>query len=471
MKIFKKINSLPSSVKASTAFFLASLITKGIAYFTTPIYTRLLEPELFGKVSIFLTWLNVFGIIAMFSLMNGVFNNGMVDYPDDRDNYSFSMLILSNCITIITFIVVLLSFPFINQFIDLDFKYIVLMFAVFIFQPAYSFWSARQRYELKYKANFVWAVINALISPLVAILLIKYTNLNRLDARIFGAECALLVVYIVFYFYLGAKNKYKIDTRYWKSAFLFNLPLIPHYLSALLLGSADKIMISKIINDSATAYYSVAYSVASFASVVWTAINASLIPFTYEKCKNEQYEDISKATIPIITLFAVCCTGVIMLAPEIVSLMATSDYKEAIYVIPPVVGGVFFQVQYYIYANVVYYYKKPIYVMIASVVSTVLNIGLNFYFINKYGYIAAGYTTIICYMIQAIIDYFAMKKVVGKSIYNMKYIVILSVVVIIISLLSNLIYDKFIIRYIILFAMALICFIKRDLIKKVLKFR
>ena len=138
--------------------------------------------------------------------------------------------------------------------------------------------------------------------------------------------------------------------------------------------------------------------------------------------------------------------------------MATEEYKEAIYVIPPIVGGVFFQVQYYLYANVVYYYKKPKYVMIASLTATITNIILNYVFIKKYGYFAAGYTTLVSYMIQALIDYLAMKKVVGIEVYNMRAISILSGVVIFIALFGSILYSISVVRYIFLVCIFVLLF-------------
>jgi hypothetical protein len=70
-------------------------------------------------------------------------------------------------------------------------------------------------------------------------------------------------------------------------------------------------------------------------------------------------------------------------------------------------------------------------------------------FINEFGYIAAGYTTLFCYFVQAMIDYIAMKKIVGQSIYNMKIIAAMSVGIVVISLFSNITYDYLIIRYVI----------------------
>ena len=83
--MFEKIKKLPEGVKASFGYFFASVVTSGISYITTPIFTRILTSEVYGQSSVFFTWLQIFGIIAMFSLQAGVFNNGMLEYPEDRD--------------------------------------------------------------------------------------------------------------------------------------------------------------------------------------------------------------------------------------------------------------------------------------------------------------------------------------------------------------------------------------------------
>lgn len=414
---------------------------------TTPIFTRVLTSDEYGQVSVFLSWQQLLGIAAMFNLSGGVFNNGMVDFPKQRDEYSYSLLVLSNIITLACFGIVMVLYPIIGRWIKLDRPLIVLMFSVFLVQPAYLFWYSRQRYELKYKATLFWVAIIAVISPAFAIISIQRFQESRVYARLFGAEVPLLFVYCGFYFYLRIKAHGKIETRFWKEAFLFNLPLLPHYLSSNILHNSDRVMISHLAGETATAYYSVAYSVASVVSIVWSAVNGSLLPYTYEHCKIKDYASISKVTQPLLTAFAGVCVLLIMLAPEVVAVMATADYQQAIYVIPPVVAGIFFLVQYYVYGNIVYYYKKPKYVMYASVLSAIANVFLNWLFIPRFGFIAAGYTTLVCYLLQAAIDYFAMKKVVGERVYNMRYLGVLSACVILVVPVAEFLYGYVVIRY------------------------
>lgn len=448
--MFNRIwNRIPRGGKASIVFFLANVVTTGITYFTTPLFTRLLTTEEYGIMSVFLTWVQVFGIIAMFRFSAGVFNNGMVDYPDKRNEYTFSLLILSNIITIVFSIIIIALYPFLNELLGIDFPFLILMCILFLFQPAFNFYIARQRFELKYRTTAIWTILSAVISTSVTIVGVLLSK-NRLYAQIFCSQGSFIIIYIGFYIYTiinGRCGGCKLQTKYWGKALLFNAPLIPHYLSTYLLGHSDRVMISYLLNKTATAYYSVAYTISSVAIIVWNSANASLIPYTYEKCAKKDYKAISDVTMPILTVFASVCIIVIMFAPEIIAIMASSSYNESIYVIPPIVGGVFFQVQYFIYANVIYYYRKPKYVMYASVFSTLLNILLNYLFIPRFGYVAAGYTTFVCYLVQAIIDYIAAHKVVHQSIYDMKYLGLLSIIITVLALLGNVLYISTIVRY------------------------
>ena len=450
---------MPLGAKASIAFFAAKAISAGIQYIQTPLYTRLLTPAEYGQVTVFLTWVQILGIIAMFCLSYGVFNNGMIDFADKRDEYALSLLILSNLITIGFSVVLLALYPKIKTIIGLDLPLIVLMCVLFFFQPAYNFFLSRQRFELRYKVVVVATVLSVLLPPIAAIFCIFHTS-NHLYGQLFGSQGALILLYSIFYIYIVAKGG-KVQTKYWKSAFLFNLPLIPHYLSQYLLNHSDRLMIAWLVGNQAAAYYSVAYSVAMAATVLWTAMYDVLLPYTYEKCSKNDYASISRVTLPILTGFAVLCFFVILLAPEVVSLMATKDYQEAIYVIPPIVGGVFFQVQYMMCANIIYYHKKPNYVMFASITATLLNLILNYIFICRYGYIAAGYTTLVSYMVQAIIDYIVMNKVVQRQVYNAGFLLALAACVIVTSLLCPLLYSHRIIRYMCVAMIFIVCLVFR----------
>lgn len=105
-------------------------------------------------------------------------------------------------------------------------------------------------------------------------------------------------------------------------------------------------------------------------------------------------------------------------------------------------------------------------VTIASILCAALNIILNLLLITKYGYKAAAYTTFICYLIFCIVHYLFYRKVCkecleGKKIYNMRNIIILSVIVIICSFGVLFLYGYPIIRISVIITGIILLLIKR----------
>ena len=106
--------------------------------------------------------------------------------------------------------------------------------------------------------------------------------------------------------------------------------------------------------------------------------------------------------------------------------------------------------------------------------SAILNLVLNFIFIKKFGYYAAGYTTLICYIMLSFVHYYFYKKIVmkelnAKNIYNDKFILVISIVLLIIMGLLTITYDKIVIRYVFALLIFVVGFVKRKEIIKIFK--
>ena len=93
--------------------------------------------------------------------------------------------------------------------------------------------------------------------------------------------------------------------------------------------------------------------------------------------------------------------------------MAEKSYHEAFIIIPIVVIGYFFFFLYSLYVGYAFYYKKTLLISIITIVSGLLNIGLNYLLIPKYGYMIAAYTTLITYIVLFLLHYINVK-------YNIK---------------------------------------------------
>ena len=439
----EKYNKIPIPAKASIWFVVCSILQKGISLITIPIFTRIMTTEQYGQYSTFISWYSIIIIFTSLNLYYGVYNNAMIKYKDHRDEYTSSMQGLTMLLTIIVYIVYLLFHRNINEFIDMTTLLVSLMFLKLLVAPSMEFWLVRNRFEYKYK------------------MVVTIT----LAQTILGSVVGVIFVIIALLQYKRGKTLY--NKEYWKYAISFNLPLLPHYLSGIILNQGDRVMIGYFENASAVAFYSVAYNIAILINIIIQAINASMTPWMYGKLEERKTKDIRKVTniLCLVMLFVILM--LIIFAPELLKIIASKEYGEAVYVIPPVAMSTFFTFMYNIFANVEFFYEEKKFVSIGSILAAISNVILNAIFIPIYGYYAAAYTTLICYIIYSLSHLFfsriTIKKNIGNTdIFDVKGILIFSVVGICMTICSSLLYKYNILRLICVFIIFIIIFIFRN---------
>lgn len=466
-KIIEKYSYLSLPMKASAVYLLISLVQKGLAFITSPIFVRMMTSAEYGEMSVYYTDAQLIGTIAMFSLSAGCFDVGMQDFKNNRSQFLFSLLILSNCITILTGAIMFLLYPVIGGLLKISKVLLIAMLVEFMLQPAFSFWARSERYIYNYKLPALITILGAVVSSILSIIAVYLFVNNKVEARVLASAISMLPIYIFFWVYIAKKANFHFNWKYIKFAFLFNFPLIPHYLSSFVLNSSDRLMIINLCGSTEAAYYSLAYNVAAIVTIVWASINSALVPYVFDKYEKKDYTSVSNHVLPILTLFSIFCLLVILLGPEVIKILGTEEYYESVFVIPSVVGGIFFQALYALFTNILYYIKKPKTVMWASISAALLNIILNYFFINMFGYIAAGYTTLVCFLLQAVLDYFVVKKSIGEDIYDMKYLSALSILMLIISIFSNVLYNFTLLRWGVIILILVVIYQKRSLILRI----
>ena len=142
-----------------------------------------------------------------------------------------------------------------------------------------------------------------------------------------------------------------------------------------------------------------------------TALSQTLSPWIYQKIKAGKAREVSDVSFLAMSLIAGANLLLILLAPEAVAVFAPREYYNAIYVIPPVSMSVFFMFSYDLFSKFEFYFEKTGFIMAASVTGALINLVTNYIFIQKYGYYAAGYTTLFCYLIYAAGHFLMMNRV------------------------------------------------------------
>ena len=281
-------------------------------------------------------------------------------------------------------------------------------------------------------------------------------------------------MYIILFFKQILSSRNFCHKKYWNYTLKFNIFLLPHYLSTSVITSVDRIMIEKMVGLEEAGIYSLAYSIALILSILNTALFQTINPWLFEKIKKKDFSRISQIAYPTMILIAGINILLILFAPEVTHIFAPKEYHNAIYVIPPVTMSVFFMFIYGYFACFEFYYEKSFYISFATVINAILNILLNYIFINKFGYYAAGYTTLFCYILFAFFHYYFMRKICNKylggiHVYGEKILLEISLSFLFIGFLITITYPFQHIRYILIAIFTLIIILFRKTIYIILK--
>ena len=253
-----------------------------------------------------------------------------------------------------------------------------------------------------------------------------------------------------------------------KYALKISAPLILHAIALNILSQSDRTMITSFRNASETAIYGLVYNFSMIALVVTTSLDGIWVPFFTEQMKQKKYEEINRVSKKYIELITLIITGVILVGPEVIKILAPVEYWEGTSIIPAIVGANFFIFLYTMYVNIEHYYKKTIFISVNTLIAAAINIVLNLIFIRKYGYVGAAYTTITAYVVSLCLHYLYARKL-NNTLFPLKEMINPMTKVIIATAIFYAAKDLWIVRWLVALSYAVYIFIReREMIKRLI---
>ena len=469
-KLLAKWKSLPNSVKASVAFIISNLVLRGVSFLTTPVFTRIMAQSEYGIMATYNSWLSIIDVFALLGMTSaGVFNVGMNDYRNNRDQYMSSILVLDNIATITVFALIFGLKFILGQEFMMPFNLLVLMFIHFIFNPAQIFWITRQRYEYKYKLATAITILSVFIGQIIAVIVVLNVPSNQGVWKLWSNELGVLIFAVPLYVFILVRGKTYIDKNMWKKVLIFALPLLPHYLAQHVMSGADRIMIANLVSEADAGIYNVVSNISMISVIFWSAINASLVPYTFERLNEKKYADIRGTVEKLVLAYGAICFLVVLIAPEVLRFLAPEEYYGGLFAVPPVAIVSFYAAVYNVFANIEFYHKKSVRIAMATIISAAANVGLNAWLIPRFSYIGAAYTTLASNVILIICHYIGYRKSSDDKVYNDARILLFTFALTAICLVSTLLYSNTILRFIVLGIITLIIILLRRRIMDAIK--
>lgn len=198
-------------------------------------------------------------------------------------------------------------------------------------------------------------------------------------------------------------HRESFDKTTFISLFGFSWPFIFHGLAGNLLGNADKFVLERFMTLNDVGLYTLAYSLGSSMIFAYVGISVFMEPMIYK----EQVEEKRKVLLDKFLFFTlllglICYTALAIASQYILPQFYDVKYKQ-VFEYVPMIAISFLIYPFYLKSNYrMIYERKSLNIAIVSIGSALINIGLNVYLIPIYGIYAAVLTTLMSYIIQAI---------------------------------------------------------------------
>lgn len=413
-KIKEAYQKIPIQTRAAFWFMFCSMFPQAVTVISTTIFTRILTTGDYGLTSNYSAWHGIVDIFVTLSLYCGVYNNAMLKYKEHRDEFDASIVGISFMTSGVFMIFMLMFHAPMERVTALSTSMLICMWLQCLFANSYNCWISRARYEYNYVKIIKVTIVTALLSPILSLLFIVLFE-NNAAAKVWGQNLCMIVIGAALCIRTLRRRLPLYNKEYWRYALSFNIPLIPHYLSIIILNQSDRIMITRICGLSENGIYSIAYSAASLLLIFNSAVTQALTPWIYERCSDKRVSNVKKYVSVIYFLAAGIVLAFMMLAPEAVSILAGEKYQQSVGLIPPIAVGIYFILVQNMTAIIEFYHEKSKMLMVCSSIAAVLNIVLNLIFIPVYGYTAAAYTTLASYAVNAMLHYWIVHTIYKKN--------------------------------------------------------
>lgn len=404
------------ALKSGVWYTLSSFLLKAIGFLTTPIFTRMLSHEDFGMFSNFTSVESIFAIIISLNLTASLIT-AKYDYKNEFNEFVYTLVYLEFLSCAIWMLCFLIFGNVICNLVALEKKYLYVLVIYIFFSSVFSLFQSKHQLQFRYRWNALFSLVNSIASTLLSVLLVCLLP-NRLVGRLLGFVLPIIIIGIIAYLLIGREASWKIKNASWRYAVRTSLPYIPHSLSLMILSAMDKVMITKICGAEENAIYSIAYTCGAILTVFISSMNNAFVPWLGEKLNEHKYQDVRKFSKEYISGFMYLSFGLILFTPEILLIMGGRSYYEAKSVMTPVSLGIIFQFMYTMYVNVEQFMKNTKKMATASFIAAMVNLVTNSYFIPRYGYTAAAYTTAFSYFILLLIHMLIVKGMECSEVYD-----------------------------------------------------
>ena len=389
-----------------------------------------MEPELYGHYTLFVTYINLFSIVAVLGMDKNLIKE-VAKVPNDKPRCS-SLLSFSIAVSFLLFVLLSLVILFFNKAFSIPSNMIHLFLTMLLIKVIISILDGfLQGAGLVVKATFFNILLNNFLKILLFVTLINL-EMNLLYTALYSFILSEIITLV---FRLGIikkvlksqSDKGELSKSYKKQFIKYSITMSLIAGMGLLLQNVDKIMIANLLDFSSVGVYKVSQNYVALITIFIVPFVAfwPVISELYSESKITEIEREMKRIVKIVTYLAVPMFFIFLFLDEKLLLIFGKSYVSddsqkvlillaLAFLIDAISGPI---------GSILTMTKYAKYVLLNNIISLALNIVLNYIFIMKFGIVGVAIGTGISIIVNNLLSIIEVKILLGIFSYDYKNII------------------------------------------------
>lgn len=391
-----------------------------IGLISTPIITRILSPEDFGKASMFTLVLNVIMIAIVFGTDQSFVRFFYEESEEHRPN------LLHNCLqfplvgifVISVFCIIFYDKITIFLFDEKRMDLIILLLLGVLFQAIYRFGTLVVRMKQNANLYSILELLNKSLNFILILILFQFKG-RKFEIILFSYIITIFIVALIsvykerkFWFNSNSAN---CELKYNKLDIIkYSAPLLFSTIITWVFQSFDRMALKNWSTLSEVGIYSAAFKIIALLNILQASFSTFWTPICYEHLEKKSDDKIffkNAFNIVSFSMFIVAILSII--SKDLLVFLLGVEYRSASYIMGFLV---FIPVMYTISETSVLginFKKKNKWHVIIAIIVSFCNIVGNYILVPKYGAYGASISTAISYII-----FFSLRTYIAKRFFD-----------------------------------------------------
>ena len=391
----------------------ATVVTTVFNSLQMAIIARVLDPSIFGLVSICTIMLNFFYIFANLGFANSIIST------QENDKKKLSTIFYASIILGVIFCIIInLSAPLVINFYNQPKLAAIIPLASLNFPLVYSsqIYGILLQKELRFKTLAINDMLCAIAGITVTIIL-AYNDFEELS--IMYGQLALALTRTITYTITGSplfRPVWHFKLREIKNHLRFGVFSIGEGLLGFANSNLENIVIGKFISMQALGYYNIAYQLAIFPIY---KLNPIIMQVSFPiMAKMKDNEGLKRAYLKIVDFITFCnfplLAGLFITAGTVVPLIFGQNFIASIPLVKIVVFVGFLSCLTTPFSAIAFSKGRPNLVFYLNFIALIIKLPIIYFSAKNYGLIGITYGYLVTSLIETILTSYQVKNLIGN---------------------------------------------------------